>query len=58
MTVPKATAAIDSKRLAEKICAGNAVQKVVKFSNEDVPKYLANLRRFREESQKVKILVK
>lgn len=60
MTVPKATAATASKILGEQVSArsGNAVRKVVKFSNEDVPNYLENLRRFRDESRKVTIVVK
>ena len=34
-----------------------AVTKTIRFANDDVPKYLENLRRFREESRKVEIFV-
>ncbi len=34
---------------------GGVVKVVIEFANDDVPDYLENLRRFREESRKVKI---
>lgn len=34
---------------------GGVVDVVIEFANDDVPDYLENLRRFREESRKVKI---
>ncbi len=35
----------------------DAVDMVIHFVNDDVPKYLDNLRRFHEESRKVEIFV-
>ena len=59
MTKPKATSADQQQAVVRKLCAqANAVQKVVSFANDDVPQYLQNLRRFEQESQRVKILVK
>ena len=59
MAKPKATSADQKESVVRKLCAqAKAIQKVVPFTNDDVPQYLENLRRFEEESKKVKILVK
>jgi hypothetical protein len=59
MTKPKATNADRQQSVVRKLCAqAHAVHKVVRFANDDVPQYLQNLRRFEQESKKVKILVK
>ena len=61
MAEPKATTASTSQQLAQKISARSGkevVRKVICFANNDVPEYLENLRRFEEESKKVRILVK
>jgi hypothetical protein len=42
--------------LMVKDCADSTTL-VIPFDNDDVPKYLENLRRFEEESKKVKIVI-
>jgi hypothetical protein len=60
MRKPRASVVVTSKGLAKQARAGAApgVSKVIRFANEDVPRFLHNLRRFEEESRRVKILVK
>ena len=57
----KANAKTDeTKRLLRRMSApptSGVVEKVVRFTNDDVPSYLEGLRRFREESQKTDIYV-
>jgi len=36
----------------------DVVEKVIRFPNNDVPRYLRNLRQFERESRKVRIIVK
>jgi hypothetical protein len=57
---PRVTCARASRKLAQTVCAQsqNGVRKVVSFANDDVPKFLQNLKRFEEESRKVQIVVK
>ena len=43
------------RRMAADSC--DAVDTVIRFVNDDVPKYLKNLRRFHEESRKVEIFI-
>ncbi len=38
--------------------AKDVVDRVIPFAHDDVSKFLANLRRFEEESRKVEVLVK
>jgi hypothetical protein len=38
--------------------ARGVIQKSIRFTNNDVPQYLKNLRQFEKESQEVKIVVK
>ncbi len=59
MAKPKATSADQQESVVRKLCAqAKTIQKVVPFTNDDVPQYLENLRRFEKESQNVKIVVK
>lgn len=48
-----------SQMLLRLMSAGrtDVITKTIPFLNDDVPKYLENLRRFREESAKVSILI-
>jgi hypothetical protein len=57
---PRVTAASTSRELAAQISqyAPNPVRKVVHFATDDVDQYLANLRRFEEQSRTVDIVVK
>ncbi len=43
------------RRMAE--VSPGAITRVIPFTNDDVPKYLENLRRFRAESRKVVITI-
>lgn len=49
----------NTQELLRKMIAASpgVITRVVRFSNDDVPRYLAKLRRFREESRKVMIMV-
>ena len=61
MAEPKKPATSDvSRSLAKEICAksSNVVERVVAFNNDDVPRYLENLRTFEEHSKKIRIVVK
>lgn len=60
MSDRKATVASASQELAKKLCAASAkpICQRVCFANDEVPKYLGNLRQFEEDSAKVRILVK
>jgi hypothetical protein len=58
MFEPKATSASQSEKLAQEMCTlakGDVVEKVISFDNDDVPKFLKNLRHFEDESAKVNI---
>ena len=57
---PKATSLSTSQSLAKSMCAQSSeVQKrEIRFTNNDVPQYLENLRRFEEESKKAEYVVK
>lgn len=39
-------------------CKGNSIQKVIPFTNHDVPDYLRRLEAIEEESRKTRITVK
>ena len=60
MAKPKEASGTSSQELLRQMSAGadNIVDEVIRFANNDVPDYLENLRRFEEESRKVRILVK
>lgn len=60
MPDPKATSASTARAVARQICAQSSgvVQRVISFTNDDVPQYLRNLRRFEKESRKARIVVK
>ena len=49
----------DTTELIQRMSVGatDVVERVIPFANDDVPKYLANLRRFQEESRHVEIVV-
>ncbi len=51
---------MDTQELAKRMiaaCPGGVITMVIPFLNDDVPKYLDNLRRFYEESAKTVIVV-
>ncbi len=60
MAKPKAGAIGSSQDLVRRMCtkASGVMQKSIRFTNNDVPQYLKNLRQFEKESQEVKIVVK
>jgi hypothetical protein len=49
----------DTTELIQRMSAGatDVVEAVIPFRNDDVPKYLENLRRFQQESRQVEIMV-
>ena len=56
MATPRATSAQATRKLAQEICAqsSNVVRKVLAFQNDDVPRYLENLREFEKRSRRAK----
>ena len=42
----------------QKNCKGNIIQKVIRFTNEDVPEYLKRLESIEEGSRKTRIIVR
>lgn len=56
----KTMTAGDSRKLASEMCAKSSgvISRTVAFDNDDVPRFLENLRRFEEHSREVRIVVK
>jgi len=59
----KATMSFDEKRqallrAAERNCSKQEVLQTVTFSNNDIPTFLKKLRKFQDESRKVRLLAK
>ncbi len=52
MPTPKITSAEATRKRSREICANSpdVQRKVLDFDNEDVPKYLENLRKFEKKS--------
>jgi hypothetical protein len=61
MAKPKELKHGDSQNLLRLMSAGaphEVVEKVIRFTNNDVPAYLENLKRFEIESRKANIVLK
>ena len=58
MGKPEASAKRTREALRQRMasCSKEPVVKVIRFDNDDVPKYLKNLRRFQAESRRVRIM--
>jgi len=60
MAAPKQSDEKTRTEFLRRMSAGatDVVDRVIPFANDDVPKFLADLRRFEEDSRKVVILVR